>query len=63
MFNVGDDSGAKRMITIPIVDDDIVEPLQTFQVGLISQENIINPGTTTVQISDNDGNGFRILFF
>lgn len=35
-----------------------MEPVQSFQVQLVTQENIIDPGAATIQIIDNDGKVF-----
>lgn len=62
IFNVGDDNLDTRNVVIPIVDDDIVEPVQTFQVNIVSSANVINPGTATVLIQDNDCKSLFSLF-
>ena len=54
-FNIGDDNLATRSVVIPVVDDNIIEPIQTFQVTIISNDNVVSPGTATVFIQDNDG--------
>ena len=54
-FNIGDDNLETRDVVIPIVDDNIVEPVQSFQVNIVSSANVVNPGTATVLIQDNDG--------
>ena len=53
-FNAGDDNLDTRNVVIPIVDDEIVEPQQTFPVNIVSVANVINPGSATVTITDND---------
>ena len=57
-FNIGDNNGKTKQVLVPIEDDDIVEPVQSFQVQLVTQENIIDPGAATIQIIDNDGKVF-----
>ena len=61
-FNIGDNNLDTRNIVIPIVDDSIVEPVQTFRVNIVSSANILNPGTTTVSIQDNDCKSHYLLF-
>lgn len=53
-FNAGVGNLATRDVVIAIEDDNIVEPAQTFQVTIVSGANVINPGTATVTILDND---------
>ena len=55
IFNTGNNYLATRDVVISVEDDDIVESTQTFQVGIVSSDNVISPGTTTVLIQDNDG--------
>ncbi len=55
IFNTGNNNLATRDVVISVVDDDIVEPTQTFQVGIVSSDKVVSPGTTTVLIQDNDG--------
>ena len=54
-FNIGDGNSATREIVIPVEDDDIVEPIQTFTVTIVTSDQVVNPGTATVRIQDNDG--------
>ena len=61
-FNTGDDSLTTRNVVIPVADDNIIEPTQSFQVSIISADNVVSPGTATVFIQDNDGTSSKILF-
>ncbi|CAB4009565.1 partial, partial [Paramuricea clavata] len=62
-FNAGVGNLATRDVVIAIEDDNIVEPAQTFQVTIVPESgaNVINPGTATVTILDNDVVSIRFL--
>ena len=62
IFNTGNNNLATRDVVISVEDDDIVETTQTFQVGIVSSDNVVSPGTTTVLIQDNDGKSLVLYF-
>ena len=54
-FNIGDESGATRNVTVPIIGDEDVEPDETFLVSLIPQLLEGDVGTSaTITIIDDD---------
>ena len=54
-FNMGDESGATRNVTVPIIGDEVVEPDETFSVSLIPQRPERDRGTSaTITIIDDD---------
>ena len=52
-----DAATSSQTVTIPILDDDIVEDSETIIVTLTSTDPaaILNPSSATVTIEDNDG--------
>ena len=54
-FNVGDENGATRNVTVPIIGDEVVEPDETFSVSLIPQHPERDLGTSvTITVIDDD---------
>ena len=54
-FNVGDNNGATRMVTVPIIGDEVGEPDETFLVSLIPQRPEGDVGTSvTITIIDDE---------
>ena len=54
-FNMGDESGATRNVTVPIIGDEVVEPDETFLVSVIPQLPERDRGTSaTITIIDDD---------
>ena len=54
-FNIGDESGATRNVTVPIIGDEEGEPDETFLVSLIPQILETSVGTSaTITIIDDD---------
>ncbi|XP_028399458.1 uncharacterized protein LOC114522881 [Dendronephthya gigantea] len=60
-FNVGDSNSATRDLVISVEDDDIVEPTQTFTVTIVTSDEVLNPGTATVFIEDDDDVSVRFV--
>ena len=55
-FNTGDTNGATREVTVDIIDDDIIENSEDFQVKLVVVSgDTISTDTATVTITDDDG--------
>lgn len=56
-FEAGE-TGPKR-ITIPVIDDDLVEPTEVFKVNLISSSvptvKLGDPTSVNIHLQDNDG--------
>ena len=54
-FNVGDNNGATRIVTVPIIGDEVGGPDETFVVSLIPQQPEGDVGTTvTITIIDDE---------
>ena len=55
IFNVGDNNGATRMVTVPIIGDEEGEPDETFLVSVIPQRPEGDVGTSvTITITDDE---------
>ena len=54
-FNVGENNGATKQVTLSIINDNFVENDEDFQVGLVTNDNVVFPATATVLIIDDDG--------
>ena len=54
-FNVGDENGATRNVTVPIIGDEVVESDETFSVSLIPQRPERDLGiSVTITVFDDD---------
>ena len=54
-FNVGDNNGATRMVTVPIIGDEEGEPDEAFLVSVIPQRPEGDVGTSiTITITDDE---------
>ena len=54
-FNVGENNGATRMVTVPIIGDEVGEPDETFLVSVIPQRPEGDVGTSvTITITDDE---------
>ena len=54
-FNIGDESGETRNVTVPIIGDEEGEPDETFSVSVIPQRPERDVGTSaTITIIDDD---------
>ena len=54
-FNIGDNNGATRIVTVPIIGDEVGEPDETFLVSLIPQRPERDVGTSvTITIIDDE---------
>ena len=54
-FNVGDNNGATRMVTVPIIGDEVGEPDETFLVSVIPQRLERDVGSSvTITIIDDE---------
>ena len=54
-FNIGDEGGATRNVTVPIFGDEVVELDETFSVSLIPQRPERDRGTSaTITIIDDN---------
>ena len=54
-FNVGDNNGATRIVTVPIIGDEVGEPDETFLVSVMPQQRERDVGTSvTITIIDDE---------
>ena len=54
-FNVGDNNGATRIVTVPIIGDKVGEPDETFLVSVIPQRPEEDVGSiVTITIIDDE---------